>query len=68
MYEYETFDEISKKTLTIDKNELGKLIQALHIDLLCRSGDRDQYQTYEHDLSHHSVSFYGFDCRWTARC
>lgn len=29
MYEYETFDEISKKTLTIDKNELGKLIQAL---------------------------------------
>ncbi|MGN7707718.1 hypothetical protein [Chryseobacterium sp. 22543] len=30
MYEYETFDQISKKTLTIDKNELGKLIQALH--------------------------------------
>ncbi|TZF98599.1 hypothetical protein FW781_01335 (plasmid) [Chryseobacterium panacisoli] len=30
MYEYETFDEISKKTLTVDKNELGKLIQALH--------------------------------------
>jgi len=29
MYEYETFDEISKKTLTVDKNELGKLIQAL---------------------------------------
>ncbi len=29
MYEYETFDEISKKTLTIDKNELAKLIQAL---------------------------------------
>ncbi|MGH1516917.1 hypothetical protein [Chryseobacterium sp. JK1] len=29
MYEYETFDEISRKTLTIDKNELGKLIQAL---------------------------------------
>lgn len=29
MYEYETFDEISKKTLTIDKNELGKLIQSL---------------------------------------
>jgi len=29
MYEYETFDEISKRTLTIDKNELGKLIQAL---------------------------------------
>jgi len=31
MYEYETFDEISKKTLTIDKNELGKLIQALQM-------------------------------------
>ncbi|MBO9691124.1 hypothetical protein [Chryseobacterium sp.] len=31
MYEYETFDEISKKTLTIDKNELEKLIQALQI-------------------------------------
>lgn len=29
MYEYETFDEISKKTLTVDKIELGKLIQAL---------------------------------------
>ncbi|WP_300691104.1 hypothetical protein [Chryseobacterium sp.] len=29
MYEYETFDEISRKTLTIDKNELGKLIQSL---------------------------------------
>lgn len=29
MYEYETFDEIYKKTLTIDKNEFGKLIQAL---------------------------------------
>lgn len=29
MYEYETFDEISKKTLTVDKNELGRLIQAL---------------------------------------
>ncbi|WP_126650763.1 hypothetical protein [Chryseobacterium aureum] len=29
MYEYETFDEISRKTLTVDKNELGKLVQAL---------------------------------------
>lgn len=29
MYEYETFDEIFKKTLTVNKNELGKLIQAL---------------------------------------
>ena len=29
MYEYETFDEISKKTLTIGKDELGKLIQSL---------------------------------------
>jgi hypothetical protein len=29
MYEYETYDEISKRTLTIDKKELTKLIQSL---------------------------------------
>ncbi len=31
MYEYETYDEISKRTLTIDKKELTKLIQSLQI-------------------------------------
>jgi hypothetical protein len=31
MYEYETFDAISKKTLTIEKSELSKLIQSLQI-------------------------------------
>lgn len=31
MYEYETFDHISKKTLTIEKTELSKLIHALQI-------------------------------------
>lgn len=31
MMEYETFDRISKKTLTIEKTELSKLIQSLEI-------------------------------------